>query len=394
MLIYLEAILCSIFFLKEAWRLYNISNPIINHWALPIIILLYIFSFFSIFIPPLFYKESNITKINLSFLIAIIFAIIFRFCVARNIAWQGYMSDSIAFTHYSAELFLDGKNPYLYSMKPTYNRFNIPPKHITLRYDGTTEDKITYPALNFMLIAPFVKMGIKDIRVVMYFLHIIAILLLFLYIKRDYSILFITGLCMLEGMTNLTAGGNTDIVWLILLLFLVPYFNKTILAGVLLGMACSFKQTPWILLPFFCIEYYKNFGIKRPLQFIAIVMLTFLSLNLPFMIHNFSSWFDAITAPFLGGQIMYGCGLNILSQSSVVNWDKNVYTFLFIVVFFTLVIIQIKIKEKSRYIFWFFPAICLYFSYRSLVNYYCYWFILTGLQWFLDEKYKAPHIIS
>ena len=62
----------------------------------------------------------------------LVFCVVVWTCKYIQITSKGYGTDAIAFNHYSAQLFLEGKNPYQYSMAPALEQFNVPKQFTTL----------------------------------------------------------------------------------------------------------------------------------------------------------------------------------------------------------------------------------------------------------------------
>ena len=66
-----------------------------------------------------------------------------------------YGTDEMAFDQYSAQLFLHGVNPYLHSMAPSFNLFQVNPNSYTWMVSGKPVTSLSYPALAFLLYIPF-----------------------------------------------------------------------------------------------------------------------------------------------------------------------------------------------------------------------------------------------
>src|SRR5206468_3400388 len=67
--------------------------------------------------------------------------------------------------HYAAELFLSGQDPYAtFDLPQALARFGLDPELATHLLDGSVVRTFNYPALSFLIVAPFVWLGIGDIR--------------------------------------------------------------------------------------------------------------------------------------------------------------------------------------------------------------------------------------
>src|SRR6266850_5631771 len=76
-----------------------------------------------------------------------------------------YHADAVAAVHRSAELFLSGQDPYaVFDLPEALAAFHMDPQLATNLEDGTVLHTYNYPALSFLVVAPFVALGLDDIR--------------------------------------------------------------------------------------------------------------------------------------------------------------------------------------------------------------------------------------
>ena len=71
-----------------------------------------------------------------------------------------YGTDEMAFDQYAAQLFMHGVNPYLHSMAPSFNLFQVNPNSYTWMVTGQPVTSLSYPALSFLLYVPFMALGV------------------------------------------------------------------------------------------------------------------------------------------------------------------------------------------------------------------------------------------
>src|SRR5438874_2289218 len=76
-----------------------------------------------------------------------------------------YHADAVAALHRSAELFVSGQDPYaVFDLPEALARFRMDPQLATHLDDGTVLHTYNYPALSFLVVAPFVALGLGDVR--------------------------------------------------------------------------------------------------------------------------------------------------------------------------------------------------------------------------------------
>src|SRR3989442_8828781 len=78
---------------------------------------------------------------------------------------KGYHVDSVTVPHHAAELLLAGQNPYkTFDLPEALAEFGLDPQLVTHYEDGSVLRSLNYPAMNFLIVAPFIAVGVTDIR--------------------------------------------------------------------------------------------------------------------------------------------------------------------------------------------------------------------------------------
>jgi len=323
---------------------------------------------------------------------SLVFLLIFNTYVYVTAVMQMYGTDAIAFSHYAAELFLQGRNPYTQDLVPALEKFNVPLYFLTPTISGGWISNMTYPALHFLIFVPFVLIGLSDMRWVVFFFHLATIVIIYSVSPKKLKPLTLIPLFAFPNLMDFTGGGVTDFLWTLPIVLMALYMEDLNKSAIFFGLACSIKQTPWMLAPFIPIWFWKkkeHLPVRLRLieigKFASIVAATFLITNLYFIIINPTAWFYGAFSPMLGGLIPFGHGLSTLTQAGAVSLSEIFFTVCVIAVMILLLVYYCIHFDKLEYAVWIFPAIILWFSYRSLQNYFIFWIpplVISFIKWY------------
>lgn len=320
--------------------------------------------------------------------------------VVAEISYQGaYRTDVLAYSQYAAMLFANhGLNPYLQDMSPSLTLFNVQPGDLTPLSTGAyaTTTTFQYPSLQFLVFVPFILMGLRDMRWVLVGFELGALFLL--YARSPEALRPMIILPMFAGtdlMINFTASSVTDMLWVLPLLFTAFNMKKPQASGLLYGLASAFKQIPWLLAPFLII-YYLRVGDHKPWRekvvecgrFAFVSAATFLAVNLPFIVGAGGAWVRNVLTPIASDLVVLSQGPSNLAVVGVLPVPRLFFAVISVGVLLVLIVNFYVYFDKLRYIFWIFPGIILWFSYRSLTNYVIYWLplmLVSLILWYRDE---------
>jgi hypothetical protein len=260
-------------------------------------------------------------------------------------------NDGTAMIHQAINNQLEGKDPYATSnMVKAVLDFNITLDRVTMlragRFVSTfpnpteaqvrevwleasqnpnqippeMETKLNYPAGSFLLPAPFVWLGITDLRIVYLIIVLLAIAYSTYLIPAPKRFIFIGAALISLDLWNGIANGETgSLVFAFVLLAWVLADRKLWLSALFMGLAITTKQTAWFFLPFYLILVFKNTGLKRSGLVLAIVTAIFLVTNLPFMIQGYKLWFTSVFTPMSGKMFPAGVGIITLVTSGMLD---------------------------------------------------------------------------
>ncbi len=375
----LGLVITGVLLIYTGFRYWEVKQVHIYREVVALCLISYLVGFSLIFLSAINYRKV-IRHPYVKYLIFffLIFVLLFSTYVYMLVVSPRYGTDAIALNHYSALLVLEGKNPYVENMAPAVEEFDAPKHLATFNTDGTTVNRTPYPALSFLVYIPFISAGLSDMRFVTLIFQILTICVIFLNAPKILKPLILLPL-FLPDMLEFTGGGVTDFLWVLPLVLMVIYIDDIFKSGVLYGVACAMKPTPWFLAPFLLIWYWKTSvtldskkRLVKLMKFSSIAAIVFLIPNLPFILSNPTAWSDGALAPIFGKMVPFGSGLSVLSQVGMINLSKAFFSACVILVMLTLVINYWVYFNRLKYAIWIFPAIILWFSYRSPQNYFIY----------------------
>jgi hypothetical protein len=182
------------------------------------------------------------------------------------------------------------------------------------------ESRVCYPAGFFLLPAPFVSAGIKDIRIVYLIFVLIGLAFITFRIPPKKRLPFIIFAAVSLELWNSLANGETgSIIFPLLLIAWVSLDNNQLLSAFAMGLAVATKQTAWFFLPFYLILLWHKSGL-RPFAFVtSIIIGTFILINVYFFILAPSVWLASVTSPMTDHLFPLGIGIVSLVTGGILN---------------------------------------------------------------------------
>jgi len=255
----------------------------------------------------------------------------------------------------AAENLLEGKNPYAHANiiegLITYhgahdrvtpmrigrfkNDFPYPPlESIDALVNQAIEDpahppaefvsNVSYPAGSFLLVAPFLAIGISDIRIAYAILALAGLVYAVRVMPSKRRWVFIGAAVVSLELWNAVAAGDTSITCFPLLLVAwLSLGRHNRVSALFMGLAVATKQTAWFVLPFYLILLYRTSGIRPIGAAIGIVAAVFAAVNVPFIIAGPRLWLDSILSPVADPMFPLGVGVINLVTSGLVNITQS-----------------------------------------------------------------------
>jgi hypothetical protein len=236
------------------------------------------------------------------------------------------------------------------------------------------ESRICYPAGSFLLIAPFIAMGIKDVRVI-YAIFIVAALIYTIWkIPAKRRIIFIgVALISLELWNTLACGETGIIIFPLLLIAWITLGENNWLSALFMGLAVATKQTAWFFLPFYFILSWRISGFKAAAMWAGIILAIFFIINGYFIGKAPEEWLRSIMAPMIEPMFPLGVGAISLITSGLVDVEMALpFAIAEVVVLIGAALWYWRYSKKYPDIGPVLAILPLFFAWRSLWTYFYY----------------------
>ncbi|MFH1183743.1 MAG: hypothetical protein V1755_01725, partial [Chloroflexota bacterium] len=292
---------------------------------------------------------------------------------------------------YAAEALRKGFNPYSWNFSDATRVYRDQGLLYTYFLDGSQQNRVTYPALPTLLLLAFGTIGLGQARIISLVFHSILLILLFFGAPVRFRSLFVLALFATRDFFYLALTGIQDIVWSTLLVAMLLAWKRPTLRGVLFGLACAYRQQPWILAPFLLIYVWNTEGNgterrDRIVHFVGVSLGIFLLINLPFILWDVRGWVLGAFEPTYAAFNVASHGLGTLSQYNLLPLPRIFFTVLQLSFLALMIIVHWRHPRWVGMSFWIFPAIFFWMFYRGLTNHWEYWippllFALTRHKW-------------
>ncbi|MBX5449291.1 hypothetical protein [Thermogemmatispora sp.] len=248
------------------------------------------------------------------------------------------------------------------------------------------EGKVSYPALSFLTLVPFVLLHspLRTVNVLpLYLLSYLLIIAIAWRVARQELRPWV----LLLGLANVpmwvsTTGANLDIFCCLLLLLAWLLRERGWLSALLLGLAIATKQPAWFSTPFYLIMVWRLYQPWEAVRRLGIAALTALTVNLPFIVWNPGAFVAGVLAPLNDPMFPLGVGIINLSATHLIPYlPEKVYLVFELIAMAAALIWYWQICRSRPEAAFFLAVVPLFFAWRSLSSYfYCAAFPLFVLQ--------------
>lgn len=333
--------------------------------------------------------------------------------VSPEVQDVSYDMDAALFARYSADLVLQGQNPYTSSMQEAYHEVEGATGRTTPKVDGTYVDSFVYPALGFLVFVPQLLAGVPYIGVTLVLFLLASAALLVDQSPGELAVLapalFLAGGAKLVHMT---VGGNAGFVWVFFLLLAMKYWeSREKVSMIFLGISFAVKQVPWMIAFFLAYWFYHSSDDLR--EFFGHIRTslvygggTFFAFNIPFLLASPVAWMRGVMMPIFSetSYVALGGGPALLSTSTVSTVPKSFFLLAMALVFLLLSLFYNLYFEELKWTAWIVPGLVFWFNYRFLPQYFLFFVPVAfyalvlksgysperGVLQFLDRKISIP----
>jgi len=285
---------------------------------------------------------------------------------------KGYHVDAVTVPHVAAQQLLAGHDPYTtFDLPAALAQFGINPELVTHYEDGTVLRSLNYPALNFLLVTPFIALGTTDIRWI-YLAEILALVFILLRkVRIPWRPLVSAGVVGNTVIVRQNILAGVDPTWWALLTIAWIFVESRWLSPICVGLAMASRQPAWFAAPFYIVGIWKRDGRAEAARRAVIVVTAALLPNLPFIIDDPAAFFDGVGAPMLGALAPYGVGFVRLGLDGAFPLlPRVVYGALAAVSLVTMLAVLWRFWRHAPIGALIFPFVPLYLAWRSLQNYF------------------------
>jgi hypothetical protein len=300
-----------------------------------------------------------------------------------------YGTDEVAFDQGAAQLLLQGVNPYGVDLSWTLDTFRVLPSGTTNTLDGGFVHNLSYPAGAFLAYVPLLLIGIRA-QAALYVdavFWIAGMALLWLLLPRRHRGV-VPIVASLSVYVDYATGGVTDSLMMPFMVAALWRWDRygddseasvaRWIGPVALGLACSFKQSAWFLVPFLITAIaMESRQRRRPWvtfgRYVGAAAASFLVPNLPFIVLDHGAWVSSVLLPFSRPLVPFGQGF-VAFATTFFTGGGNLFAF-------TVAGALMLIAGLVGFVGWYrslrpllpaLPLVALLFPTRSLNSYFVY----------------------
>ena len=307
-------------------------------------------------------------------------------------------SDAIVITRQANRIILDGKNPYGHTniikamqeygtVAPTVLRHgdfaDIYPYPSDKQIDDVLakakanpeipplefESALSYPAGALLFRLPFDAAGIAPQWFYLLCIAIMAIVIVWRSPKYLRPAALIG--CLASVLVwNSQLGGGTDSLFILFILLGWTLRKRLWLAAVLMGVACSCKQTAWFFMPFYLALILRESGWRKSIQSLVAIGATFILINSPFIVADPGTWLTGVLAPMIHPLFPFGVGISSLATLSSTPALQAIFTATECVAFIAALAWYYRNCRKAPQTGLLLAIIPLFFAWRSMFAYF------------------------
>ncbi len=332
-------------------------------------------------------------------------------------------NDATALCHQATENLLEGNNPYAEAnIVSATNRFNVSIDKLTPLRQGSfaevfpypdteqlellwqevaknpehippeLESKLGYPAGCFLLPAPFILLGMDDLRVVYLLFLLPALAYVIWRAPPNLRLFLVAALVISLELWNSLAAGETGFLLFpfLLLAWILPRRNLW-LSALFMGLAVAIKQVACFFLPFYLILIFRTEGLKKILPVLAIITGVFFITNAPFIASDPKLWVTSILAPISGNMFPLGVGIVTLVTGGLLEIQSPlIFSLLEFCILGLAIISYFRYCPRYPHTGPILAVLPLFFAWRSLWPYFFYIDIIVLAAVIINEYGAKP----
>ncbi len=177
------------------------------------------------------------------------------------------------------------------------------------------ESKVSYPALSFLTLVPFVWLNIFNVLSFYLLCYLVLVLIAWKVVRPELRPwVLLLGLANVSMWTSVV-GGNLDIFYALLIVLAWLLRERAWWSALFLGLALASKQLAWFFIPFYAIMIWRQYNFMEVVRRFTIAGGVALAINLPFILWNPHAWLAGVMAPIADPMFPMGAGIISLSST-------------------------------------------------------------------------------
>jgi hypothetical protein len=323
-----------------------------------------------------------------------------------------YSNDGTSLDTNAAMLLVQGHNPFTDSnILPVVRQFALEPNWTTplrvgqfanlLAYPSASElrsvmatdlkagyapefeSKVSYPALSFLTLVPFIWLNINNVLAFYLFCYIVLVAIAWKVVQPELRPWVLLLSLANVSMWGSVVGGNLDVFTILLVVVAWLLRDRGWWSALFLGLALASKQISWFFLPFYAIMIWRQYSFMEAVRRLAIASGLALAINIPFILWNPHAWLAGIMAPMSDPMFPMGVGIISLSSTPLLPlFPQIVYDVLELGALLIALAYYWRLCTKRPEAAMVLAIIPLFFAWRSLPSYFNFaalsLFILTA----------------
>ncbi len=293
---------------------------------------------------------------------------------------QGYGTDDQEYIVEAISYILKGKDPYVNFYYPS----NVPP---TFSIYGTVVHSFIYPPLSFLIYLPAFLIT-SSLKIPAYYTNVVNVF----FQDALVYIIFKTGLKKGDPIATLPViflfviadveipsfSGVSASVWGTFIALSYLYDGKK--GGVSLGLANAFSQVSWLITPFLLIYKFKT-SRESFLTTFKWFIITIMAFFVPFFLANPQSFMNIFTTDMNTIPVGF-TGITLLNFTGLLEVEPWYFTVMMSIVGIASIYLYYKAFKPLRETLWIYPMLIMWFSWRTLTEYFMIWPMLMFLSIF------------
>jgi glycosyl transferase family 87 len=233
------------------------------------------------------------------------------------------------------------------------------------------ESKVSYPALSFLTLLPFIWLNIYNVLALYLLCYIILVAIAWKIGRPELRpwvlLLSLANVSMLVSV----ASGNLDILNILLVVVAWLLRERGWWSALFLGLALSSKQISWFFVPFYAIMIWRQYHFIESIRRLTLAGIVALFSNLPFILWNFHAWLAGVMAPMADPMFPQGVGIIGLSTTPLLPlFPQLVYDILELIALIVALLWYWRICKERPEAAMVLAIIPLFFAWRSLSSYF------------------------